>query len=704
MPPRLGRLVLPPVLRLAASSLLTTIAISPAFAYKEGTHQAISNVAVSSPTCVADNYLKQQLVIPDGINTSVGGQTLVQRLEQGAHDEDGGSRPLNHFYNPINNSGLNDLSSGAPSMVWAYDHGDNDRDWRGTRDAYHRSFTSASKAQRQTEMGNTFYNLGHVIHLVQDLAQPQHTRNDAHLTGFPGAPYEQYCLDHYGTAGAVGTLGTVAVPSFANATSVLEGVPGSFAGYWDTSQYTGQPGFTVFGSTPGLAEYSNAYFITDDTMFGTFNTGFLRRPGMPGLRVRLTESMGNNSTAAKHQFRHPSLFNTNLASFYPASVTSVDLQREGEDLAGAVHYVSLMVRDSSGAVLQSMPNLFMINDNSFFDDEIGFDATCYQTWAENLIPRAVAYSTGLMNYFFRGKIDIQVRWMNAAGQYRITIINRSGEALGAGSWQLYQDDASGGRAPIAASFSYPGSLGDGASFTADFAATNKEGRYALVFRGTLGNEPDYAVVGKEFEIVRVHITWDPRSDQDLLMWGPDGSIIWWNNLVTQHGELDNDNIGGLGPENITLKDLQPGTYTFFINYYRDWWDERFFDNGTQTCMSYPTPVNQPDDPPQFSSVPCFTQTTITITVRTYHNASSPVRTETRTLALPSFAQGAPGPGTPEGPFGQSWYVTQIVTVDQNRNVTIGGTVPQEASPPVSGALAPAVAEWNPPRKPEGRQP
>lgn len=704
---RLRLLVSTSALRCTAALCVAAFAASSAHGYSEGTHEAISNVAVNRPDCKVDEYLKQQLVLPDGINTMAGGVTLVRRLEQGARDEDSGQRPLNHFYNPINNRGLYDLSSGAPSLVWAYDHADNQYDWRGTRDAYYRSFTSGSKAQRTTEMGNTFFSLGHVVHLVQDLAQPQHTRNDAHLTAFgialPGAPYEAYCLAHYGAPGNFGTLSTAGIPSFANATTTLEGIPGSFAGYWDTDQYTGQAGFTTFGSTPGLAEFSNANFITDDTMFGTFRTGFLRRPGMPGLRVRLTESIGNNSTDAKHAFPHPSLFNTDLASFYPAATTRVDLQREGEDLAGAVHYISLTVRDATGTVVRTMPNLFMVNHNTFFDDEIGFDATCYQTWAETLLPQAVAYSAGLMNYFFRGKIDIQVRWQNAAGQYRITITNRSGETMGAGTWELYQDDASDARSAIAASFSYPGSLADGASFTADFAATSREGRYALVFHGTLGNEPDNAVVAKEFEIVRVHITWTPRSDQDLMMWGPDGSIIWWNNLITQHGELDNDNIGGLGPENITLKDLQPGTYQFMINYYRDWWKEQFYDSGTSTCIPYGSPVNAPDDYPPYISNPCFVQTPITVTMHTFHNSSTPVRTETRTLNLPSYAYGAPGPGYPEGPVGDEWYITQIVTVDDQRHVSIGGTGPQPV-PLEASRIARKADNWNPPRKAEGRQP
>lgn len=687
-------------LPLLASALAVSLLPSPSQSYEVDTHRALSNVALRHADCIVNDYLKDQLILPDGYLTAVSGGTLASRLEDGAENEDTDSfsRPRNHFFNPVTNRGLDDVFSGTPSLQWAYDHPDNQYDWHAARDAYLQAFTAGSRTDRTNALGNAFYALGHVIHLVQDLGQPQHTRNDAHITYFPGAPYEDFCHNQYNTPASITALGSIGAPSFMGSTGPFTGVPGDFSGFWDTGQYTGQAGFTVFGATPGLAEYSNAYFLTDDTMFGTWRTGFLRRPGgLPGLQVRLSTAIENNSTSANHRFENPSLPNTSLSSFYPASTTRVTLQREGEDLANAQHYVSLLVRDATGTVVQSMPNLFHINNSG----EIGFDAVTYDTYAGRLLPRAAGYSAGMLNFFFRGKLDIQVRWQNAAQQYRISITNRSNETMGAGSWTLYQDDDSGNRSPIAASFSYPGTLGSGSSFNCDFAATSRTGPYTLVFHGTLGNEQSFAVVAKTFEIVRVHITWTPRSDQDLLMWGPDGTIIAWFNLATQNGELDNDNIGGLGPENITLKDLQPGRYEFLINFYRDWWKEKYYDSATQTCIPYPSPINAPDDPPPYD--PCYTQTDITVTMQTFHNSSAAVRTETRTLVTPDFADGLFYPGNPEGPVGDSWYVTQIVTVDEQRHVTIeGSSAPRTAT--AASAIPRRATSLVVPRKSEGRKP
>lgn len=652
-------------------------------AYEVDTHMAVSRVALQRPDCVANDYLINQLLLPDGIQTSTPNGTLLARLADGAREEDTKtfSRPRNHFFNPINDSGLNDIFSGAPSLQWAYDHPDNLHDWRGAREAYERFFTAATLAERTTELGNAFFALGHVIHLVQDCAQPQHTRNDAHITYFPGAPYEDYCHTHFATDGAVSGLGTSPIPVFPAGTGPFEGIPASFSSFWDTGQYTGQALFAGFGSTPGLAEYSNAFFITDDTMFGNTRLSMLTRAAGPPLTVRLTEALENNSTQANHRFPSPRFNATNTSSFYPPPTSQVTLQREGEDLAGAVVYATLRVRDLAGNVVHTTPNAFLINA----DNEIGFDNVVYQSNAQDLLPKAVAYSAGVLNYFFRGKLDIAVRWQEGAQRYQITVTNRTGKPLGAGAWTLYQDDSGQNRAPVSLNHTYPGTLPDGASFTGTFSATSRPGPYTLVFKGTLDDEQNLAVIGKRFEIVRVHITWTPRSDQDLWMWGPNGSVIYWNNLVTANGELDNDNIGGLGPENITLKDLAPGTYQFMVNYYRDWWREKFFDTGTQTCLPYPTPINSPDDLPQFYQ--CHTPTPITVTVATFHNSSSAVRTVTRTLNEQDYAQNYPLPGTPEGPQGDSWYVTQIVEVDEDRNVTIVGQSPQTAPGKVATPVA-----------------
>ncbi len=681
--------------RLPLAALALMLVPIVAHAYDAPTHQAMSIVAVRRADCKVDDYLKNELLVPQGIETTAGSNSFVDRLQDGARDEDEQStpRPRNHFYNPITGNGLDDIFSGNSSLQWAWDHPDNQQDWHAARDAYFRFFTAGTKAERTQAMGDAFWDLGHVIHLIQDLGQPQHVRNDAHITHFPGAPFEDYCSIRYRTPETVGSLGTAPIPQLVPGPGPFANIPNSFSGFWDSGQYRGQDDFAGFTLAPGLAEYSNAYFITDDTMFGTFQLGVLPRAGMPPLQVRLRTPFfsTNHSTSANHRFNGPRLADTDLASFYPATTSSVTVYRGGEGTTGATHYLTLNTRGPGGAIIHTTRNICLLNGDNY----IGFDDNTYQAYAEQLVPMAVSYSAGLLNYFFRGKLDIEVRWIEAQQQYQITVTNRSGADLGAGQWSLYQDDGSDNRSSVGASFNYPGTLADGGSFTGTFAAAERSGGYTLVFHGTLGDEKDWAVVGKRFELVRVLITWDPKSDQDLYMWGPDGSLIGYYSKVSSYGELDNDNIGGTGPENITLKDMREGNYQFMIDYYRDWWKEYYYDQPSNTCIPYDTPINYPED---YGYDPCFEPTPITVTVKTYHNAASPVRTQTFTAVWPDYGYYLPGSGLGEGQLDDAWAVVQTVTVDADRNVTITGTTPQTAPPPATRPYVRAVAASPPPSK------
>src|SRR3990172_7950744 len=42
------------------------------------------------------------------------------------------------------------------------------------------ALTSPTDTERQANFAKTFKGLGHLIHLIQDVAQPAHVRNDAH--------------------------------------------------------------------------------------------------------------------------------------------------------------------------------------------------------------------------------------------------------------------------------------------------------------------------------------------------------------------------------------------------------------------------------------------------------------------------------------------------------------------------------------------
>jgi hypothetical protein len=471
--------------------------LPPGVTYATITHRSISDVVIHRSDCDADGYLKNELLLTDGITSASSEGTPADRYMQAAVDEDGGINFFRHFYNPINNQGLSDLtpSTWGNSMEWAWDG--HDQDWRVAREAFYQAVTQSSKDARATQMSRAFYALGHVVHLVEDLGQPQHTRNDAHAS----SAYEDYCAANFNTAGAVAGLGSPAPPVFTATTSPFSRIPPEFASFWDTGQYTGQAGFSGFTSTPGLAEFSNAYFITDDTMFGSIRTVLLPRTSAPPLQVTMRTALDNRSTAAHHQFPFPNLRNTDLADWFPASITSTRLQREGEGLSGAVRYVSYTL----GGV--TIPALFLINNSSFpfnYDHEIGFDDVTNLAAAQILIPKANAYATGITNLFFRGKIgldDPTTSWDAGSQTNQMVVHNTSTADFGPGTWSLYYDDENGNRSAVSGfdASGYGGGMSAGGTFTAKFPELLCDGghEFTLVFRGKIGNEVD-AVAAKTF--------------------------------------------------------------------------------------------------------------------------------------------------------------------------------------------------------------
>jgi hypothetical protein len=113
------------------------------------------------------------------------------------------------------------------------------------------------------------------------------------------------------------------------------------------------------------------------------------------------------------------------------------------------------------------------------------------------LPRAVAYSTALIDYFFRGRL------IAFGNDLSMGLQNLSDETMD-GTFTLYYDDQGDVRRPVpGASWVRtltPNGFVDGLRVIAPSSPAPKEpGQYMLVFRGTLGSEAS-AVVGKQVAI------------------------------------------------------------------------------------------------------------------------------------------------------------------------------------------------------------
>ena len=115
------------------------------------------------------------------------------------------------------------------------------------------------------------------------------------------------------------------------------------------------------------------------------------------------------------------------------------------------------------------------------------DDNVLQEYHAILIPKAIEYSAGILDYFFRGQLELSVSLQN--GQYQLHITNRSGQALSGGAFGLYQDDAAGNRTSVPLTLPSTGTstLADGADIDGTFAGTfAANAAFLLVYQGTIG--------------------------------------------------------------------------------------------------------------------------------------------------------------------------------------------------------------------------
>ena len=107
-----------------------------------------------------------------------------QWIAQGSAQEDSPlTRPLYHFYDPINNKGLSGYQS---SKEWA-----RRKDLQASMGIY--TWEEAIGAYNRGNYEYAYKTLGHILHLIQDATVPAHTRNDPHPHELYGGadPYEQ---------------------------------------------------------------------------------------------------------------------------------------------------------------------------------------------------------------------------------------------------------------------------------------------------------------------------------------------------------------------------------------------------------------------------------------------------------------------------------------------------------------------------------
>jgi hypothetical protein len=486
---------------LLASGVWLFALSQPAVGFDEQvTHPALAEESTRRSSL--DANLKSELGLDGGITTLLRGQAPDRRrvfewLRQGSLlEDDPPCRAGYHFHNPLKpfttsgvtnqgfvvRLGCSDSGFQPPksSVTWGTGFASptargpvtgNPYDWDAARQAFLNGLTLGTPEAREAELARTFEALGHLLHLVQDLAVPAHARNDfpAHEAFFPRAtlnilqwfqePFERFVRRNGGLV--------------SEAASRAERV--DFAGqpvtrFWDTDRYAGtNPTADLLQS---LAEYTNANFASPNTIF--------------------TEDLDS-----EFAFSYPRRSSTNFDLVTSKDDRLVQFVTAEDGREDRVLYLAktgdgelidrfLKLSFFTGDVVDKAPPGTSATLLAQLDDEV------YRAYAAKLLPRAIGYGAALLDYFLRGKLDVDlVSDTTDPSLVRITGTNASSDALVDGTLTLYADDSTTGvRSPATAldSTAITGVTPTGAVTSARFQIPGAPERFVAVYQGTLGAE------------------------------------------------------------------------------------------------------------------------------------------------------------------------------------------------------------------------
>jgi hypothetical protein len=270
--------------RARAVSILVSALVSGSSqtgAYELATHSRLAHEAVLGSRLARDDVLREAAQLPDPNDagrTLPGKQGMIATARalvmQGAQLEDLDPtvrRVVNHFFDPIHpdfriapGACLSpDFAMGDCQPAPAFVYGTQEDSYAHARQSFFDALTAETQGERDDRLGRTFVTLGQVVHHIQDMAQPQHTRNDRHGGGpfnLLGAPslYEHMVDEIFGAL----TTAPAPVPPAGN----LDAGP---RGLW------------IHPTGSGLAQFTNRNYVSAGTNFRGTASNIQTDPNYP---------------------------------------------------------------------------------------------------------------------------------------------------------------------------------------------------------------------------------------------------------------------------------------------------------------------------------------------------------------------------------------------------------------------------------------
>lgn len=310
-------------------------------------------------------------------------------------------RVLNHFYEPKKNTALTLGKIQVPGKMspdWALEDTEEISgqkfSYKDARKAFYDALTTVGpQEKRDAQWGRLFETLGHVVHHLQDMVQPQHVRDDAHLTLPVPFLHNPSRYEHF----------TAEDKQQAVVRARMEGPGGEPVFVQGGSTYFKKPrDFWKNDAGRGIADIGNRDFVTAGTNFTLLNDNqVISNAGYPlpsfgGFGVPVPIAELNPPVPVAVQQYCADQGGDICAMTFAASEPTITASRNEKASVLSIYdqYVRLRPFPTGSGTDISIDRVFTLNTYVFEEAH------------KRLLPTAVGFSAGLINYFFRGAMEI----------------------------------------------------------------------------------------------------------------------------------------------------------------------------------------------------------------------------------------------------------------------------------------------------------
>ncbi|MGD8526538.1 MAG: hypothetical protein PVJ63_09835 [Thioalkalispiraceae bacterium] len=492
-------------------------------AYEISTHQKISEYAYDNSILAKDEFFNN--IGFDAEESFLGYDNIRKRafllMSDGSKNEDGGLRFLNHFYAPqMGGEGLT-KTPGMASPDWVLEEQNNSAQTFSYSDAINSFYFSLQIKQpeeRNRFFGLTIERLGHSVHHMQDMAQPQHVRDDIHCDSLLCWPIDGFYS-----------------PSLYEKSTQKQNSNLPFNAFHrlDLSEFTRAR--EIWGSpndinSKGIAVYTSYNFLSEGTNFLRDSSGQVVSNG-ENIYPRYEE---DKVLELDIKQINPSSRLTGVIRFYGTTFVNSTVVNP---LATSQSVFDFEIRKYAAA-----PNYYNVSKAGFTLNRINLNAT-----RKFLIPKAVTYSVGLIDYFFRGRLEItDIQWGATGLELTVHNISEGNFDLGEGAFEVYYDAKDGLRYP--ATIINTGAItsltnGDSTTLSLEVPSDvdwSKENPFVLVFKGIIGEEQ--GIAAKVFNASMRSLVFT-TNDPDAADYS--SHEIYWGNGEWVLSEATNNKVGNL---------------------------------------------------------------------------------------------------------------------------------------------------------------